>query len=164
LPPSKQVRGSKSLPEKGGTLGGVIMVINPLSYMNFFKRRSILKRVNFLDLRPVRKLGHEMREDGKITLLMPRFKNRINAALFQPNSKEKFIFIKLDLFGGHTWLLIDGNSTVTQICAKLNEQFPEELQPAEETEVRVTEFLSLLYQQRYITFREIQDETESLAK
>ena len=132
--------------------------------MNYFKRRRIFKKINDLDLRPVRVLGHELRDDGGITLLMPRFKNRVNSALFQPGSKEKFIFIKLDRFGGHTWLLIDGHANVAQICSKLKEQFPEELQPVEETEERVTNFLSMLYQERYITFREIQDETEQQAK
>ena len=132
--------------------------------MNYFKRRRILKKTNYLDLRPVRVLAHELRDDGGITLLMPRFKNRVNSALFQPGSKEKFIFIKLDRFGGHTWVNIDGNATVAQICEKLKEQFPEELIPVEETEERVTKFLSLLYQQRYITFIEIQDKTVQQAK
>ena len=132
--------------------------------MNFFKRRKILKKINFLDVRPVRLLSHEVREDGGITLLMPRFKNRFNATLFQPASKDKFIFIKLDRFGSHSWLLIDGDSTVTQICTKLREQFPEELKPIEETEDRVTKFISLLYQQRYITFLEIQDQSEQQVK
>ncbi len=103
----------------------------------------------------MRVLGHELREDGGITLLMPRFRNRINATLFQPPSKDKFIFIRLDRFGGHTWLLINGQDTVSQICTKLKEQFPEELIPTDETEDRVTKFLSMLYQQRYITFHEI---------
>ncbi len=132
--------------------------------MNFFQRRRIFKKINFLDLTPVQSIGHEMRDDGGINLLMPRFKNKINAALFQPNSKEKFIFIKLDRFGGHTWLLIDGKSNVSEICTKLNEQFPEELQPAEETETRVTNFLSMLYDQRYISFLEIQDKKEQHAQ
>ena len=125
--------------------------------MNFFKRRKIFKQANFLDLRPVKVLSHELRDDGGINLLMPRFKNRVNSALFQPPSKDKIIFIKLDRFGGHTWLLIDGVSTVTEICEKLKEQFPGELEPVEETEDRVTKFLSLLYQQRYISFREIEE-------
>ena len=132
--------------------------------MNFLQRRRIFKKANFLDLRPVRVLGHEPREDGGINLLMPRFKNRVNSTLFQPNSKEKFILIKLDRFGAHTWLLIDGSSTVADICSKLKELFPLELQPVEETEVRVTNFLSVLYQERYITFREIQDKTDPQAK
>jgi len=119
-----------------------------------------LKKANFLDLRPVRVLGHEVGENGRITLLMPRFKARIVSTLFQPPSKDRFIFIKLDRFGGHTWLFIDGHATVGQICSKLSEQFPEELQPADETETRVTQFLSMLYQQRYITFREISADGE----
>jgi hypothetical protein len=132
--------------------------------MNFFKRRRILKKVNFLDLRPVRILRHEVRDDGGINLLMPRFKNRINSTLFQPSSKEKIIPIKLDRFGGHTWLLIDGETNIEQICIKLKARFPDELQPVEETEVRVTDFIALLYRERYITFREIQDDTEQQAK
>jgi len=132
--------------------------------MNFLKRRRILKKANFLDLRPVRELGHEERKDGGINLLMPRFKNRINSSLFQPPSKGKFIQIKLDRFGGHTWMLIDGTSTVLQICGMLKEKFSGELSPIEETEDRVTKFLLLLYQQRYITFREIQDEPVQTAK
>jgi hypothetical protein len=132
--------------------------------MNFFQRRKILKKANFLDLRPVRVLSHEVRDDGAINLLMPRFKNRINSALFQPNSRGKIIIIKLDRFGSHTWLLIDGYSTVAEISQKLKEQFTEELKPIEETEERVTKFLSLLYQQRYITFLEIQDQTQHQTK
>jgi hypothetical protein len=128
--------------------------------MNFFQRRKILKRSNFLDLTPVRVLTHEIRPDGLVVLLMPRFKNRVSATLFQPPSKEKHIRIKLDRFGSQTWLLINGQSTVGQISEVLNEKYPEELQPPEETGMRVSKFLSLLYQQRYITFHEIQDNCE----
>jgi hypothetical protein len=128
--------------------------------MNFFQRNKILKNSNFLDLRPVRVLGHAVREDGGINLLMPRFKNRLNAALFTPSSKSQLILIKLDRFGSHTWLQIDGEATVADICSRLIGQFPDELHPVEETEARVTKFLSLLYRERYITFREIQDKTE----
>jgi len=124
--------------------------------MNFFKRRKILKKTNFLDLRPVRTLSHQLHDNGKITLLMPRFKNKINAALFQPPSKERHIFINLDLFGSRTWLYIDGEKNVAEISKQLGEQFPETMNSQEETDERVTKFLSLLYQQRYITFREIE--------
>ena len=125
--------------------------------MNFFQRRRILKQVNFLDLRPVRVIEHEVREEGLVNVLLPRFKNRVASALFQPGRKDPVIRIKLDRFGGQTWLLIDGVSKVSQICEKLAEAFPEELTVAEENIDRVTKFLSLLYRERYITFREIQD-------
>ncbi len=124
--------------------------------MNFFKRRKILKKSNFLDLHPVRALSHQLREDGKVTLLMPRFKNKINATLFQPPSKDRYIYINLDRFGSLAWLHIDGEKTVSEISKQLMDQFPDALSSPDETDERVTKFLSLLYQQRYVTFREIQ--------
>ena len=124
--------------------------------MNFLKRRRILKKTNFLELTPVRILEHESRENGTVNLLMPRFRNKYWSRMFQPKSKGEFINIKLDLSGSLTWLLIDGNSSVNGICKKLEEKHPDQFNQAEETLQRVTKFLSMLYQQRYITFLEIQ--------
>jgi hypothetical protein len=44
---------------------------------------------------------------------------------------------------------------VNDLCDRLKAIHPKKLHPQEETENRVTHFLSLLYQERYITFREI---------
>jgi len=124
--------------------------------MNFLERRRILKKTNFLDLIPFRILEHESCENGLINLLMPRFKNKYWSRMFQPRSKGKFIKIKLDQYGSATWSLIDGNTSVAGICTKLEEMNPDQFNKDNETEKRVTKFLSMLYQQRYITFREIQ--------
>jgi len=124
--------------------------------MNFLKRRRILKKTNFLDLTPLRILEHESREGDMINLLMPRFKNKYWSRMFQPRSKDEFIKIKLDLSGSITWLMIDGNTTVASICKILEEKHPGQFNQAEEIEKRVTKFFSMLYQQRYVTFREIQ--------
>jgi hypothetical protein len=125
--------------------------------MNFFKRRKILKKANFLDLTPVRMIGEEPLVETRISLLMPRFKNRYTSAMFQPRSKDHFIRIKLDEFGSLTWMLIDGKTPVAGIAEELNRDHPEKLHPAGETAERVTKFLAMLYQQRYISFREIMD-------
>lgn len=124
--------------------------------MNFLKRRKILKQSNFLDLRPVRILNHESREDGLVNLMMPRFKNKYWSRMFQTRSRSEFIRIKLDPSGSRTWMLIDGEISVLRICEKLMEQYPDDFTHTEETENRVTKFLSMLYEQRYITFREIE--------
>jgi len=124
--------------------------------MKFLERRKILKKANFLDLTPVRMLEHEIRDNGNINLLMPRFKNKYWSRMLQPRSKDPFIQIKLDASGSETWLLIDGKSSVLTICRKLKDLVPEKLNPLEETEERVTKFLTFLYHQRYISFREIQ--------
>jgi hypothetical protein len=125
--------------------------------MNFFRRRQILKRANYLDLTPVRVLEHVIRDDGGVSLLMPRFRNRVAAQLLQPPAKDRFIHIRLDRFGSQTWQLIDGVSQVRAICTALEDQHPGEFTNPDETAERVSGFLTLLYQQRYVTFREIED-------
>jgi hypothetical protein len=126
--------------------------------MNFFQRRKILSRTNYLDLTPVRLMEHTLREEGRVTILLPRFQHPALSKLFQPGRKSKTIPIKLDALGSAIWLMTDGLSTVGSICRKMQEEHPKKLQPPEETETRITQFLSLLYRERYITFREIMDE------
>jgi hypothetical protein len=123
--------------------------------MNFFQRRKILKKANFLDLTPIRTMQEQIGDDGKVDILLPRFKSSYWREVYRKSRKGEFINIHLDETGSSIWKLIDGNRKVLEICTRLNETMPEKLQPAHETETRVTKFLSRLYQERYITFREI---------
>jgi hypothetical protein len=137
-----------------------------MTALNFFQRRKILKKANYLDLTPLRQLEFETREDGKVDILMPRFKHPLWKRTLQPHWKQEFIRIHLDEMGSAIWLQIDGSIPVNGLCSRVQAAHPEKLYPPEETEKRVTQFLSLLYQQRYITFREIsrgkkQDQGES---
>jgi len=132
--------------------------------VSFFKRRKILKHFNALDLHPVRLMGSEKRDEECVNVLLPRFRNKLAIKLFQPRWKEEFIKIKLDAFGSAVWGLIDGNLSTGDICSKLEEKFPEKLKPPEETGERVSKFLSLLYQQRFITFRELLSDPSSFPK
>ncbi len=130
--------------------------------MNFFVRRKFLKKANFLDLTPVRVVNHEIRDNGNVTILMPRFRKKWISTLFQPRSKSQFITIRLDRFGSETWLLIDGHRKVSELCEQMKTQFTGELGNGEAAEERITRFLSLLYDQRYITFVEIQTDNNNL--
>ncbi len=123
--------------------------------MNFFQRRKFLKKVNTLELTPLRLLGHAAGEGAKVSVLLPRFRGVPLGGFWQAHTQRKFIPIKLDEFGSAAWLLIDGETSVAGICAKLAEQFPGLLRQ-EEAEERVSKFMFLLYDQRYITFRELQ--------
>lgn len=129
--------------------------------MNFFVRRKFLKKANFLDLTPVRVVNHEIRDNGNVTILMPRFRKKWISTLFQPRSKSQFITIRLDHFGSETWLLIDGNRKVSELCEQMKNQLTGELGNGEAAEERITRFLSLLYDQRYITFVEIQTDNNN---
>lgn len=123
--------------------------------VSFFKRRKILRQTNSLDLHPVRLMKSEKRDEECTNILLPRFKNSWSKKLLQPNWKDDAIRIKLDIFGSAVWELIDSVRTTSDISMNLKEKFPEKLSPSEETEERVSKFLSLLYQQRFISFREI---------
>ena len=122
----------------------------------FFKRRKILKQTNALDLHPMRLMESEARDADTLNLLLPRFKNNLANKLFRPNWKDENIRIKLDAFGSAVWGLIDGKLSTGDICSRLKELFPEKLTPSAETEERVSTFLSMLYQQRFISFCELQ--------
>ena len=131
--------------------------------VNFLKRRKIFKQTSALDLIPMRTIAYETREDGCVDILLPRFKSNILAHIMESFNRKKIIHIKLDVFGTATWLIIDGKRSVATICKKLEEDFPDKLPPAEETEERVNKFLTILYQQRFISFRQIQKKDESVS-
>jgi hypothetical protein len=119
---------------------------------NFFERRKIFKNSNYLDLTPVLIFKSEESENGLITILIPRFKsNFMNKYIVR--EKARYIFLKLDELGSATWKEIDGNKNVGQICEQLKEKLGDKLSHTEE---RVTKFLSILYNNRHITFREIE--------
>lgn len=125
--------------------------------MNFFKRRKILRSTSFLDLTPVRVNTHETEKGELVVLLVPKFKSTKLRRFMVPGTKSDFFKIRLDELGSNTWLAIDGSKNVRVICDALIDQLGEKIQPHEEVEQRVLKFLSQLYDQRYITFREIQD-------
>ncbi len=126
--------------------------------VNFFQRRKILKKSNALDLIPVRLLNDEQREEGKLNILLPRFQKPWLASYLAPLYKKEFIRIKLDQFGSSTWLLIDGIKSVQEISDELENEYPEQLDPPIETSDRVNKFMSVLYQQRFISFQQLQKE------
>jgi len=119
--------------------------------MNFFHRRKILKRLNFLEATPVRVCMHEESEEGKVSIVVPKFRNPKFNEWFLGRRRSKNFLVKLDNNGSEVWLLIDGKRNVGEICEDLQKK------SMEEAVERVTKFLTLLYEQRYITFRELQE-------
>ncbi len=119
--------------------------------MNFFQRRRVLKKLNTLEATPVRCCKHETDTNGNVHVIVPKFKSEwINEVFLQRRPRN--FKVKLDRFGSAGWLLIDGTRTVEAICREMEAQFGEEVRPIEE---RLSKFISLLYEQRYITFKEL---------
>ena len=122
--------------------------------MNFFKRRVILRKTNFLDLVPLRNHGHRIGEDGLVNLIIPKFGNQRFARWFIPNRKPTEITVKLEKFGSSAWLAIDGKRTMQEICTILVEEYGDEIQPVTE---RMSKYVSMLYHQEHVTFAQLID-------
>jgi hypothetical protein len=120
--------------------------------VNFFERRKILKSISMLDLTPFRKIEHKVEENGNVTLLYPKFKNN-KVSKFMLGNKTPFISMKLDEIGTASWLLIDGKRKVNEISGALVEKFEEKIHPVYD---RLGKFLTQLYNNKYISFKEIQ--------
>jgi hypothetical protein len=118
--------------------------------MNFFQRRKILKSANYLDLHPFPLCEYEKNENNLLTVFMPRFNNNLTRKIF--NNKTEHIKLKLDEFGSTCWLLMDGENSVKEIADKLYSKFGEKIQPINE---RLTKFLTHLYMQKIIYFKEL---------
>ncbi len=118
----------------------------------FFERRRVFKNANFLKLTPLRQEQHETDNQGAVVVLIPKFRGWLSARLLQPLVRQPYIKLSLDELGSATWLLCNGNNTVEDICSKLKVRFGDQIHPAED---RVTTFLSRLYKDKIITFREI---------
>jgi hypothetical protein len=107
--------------------------------------------VNFLDLVPGQKCKWDKSEDGKIFLLVPRFKNRWLKKFALNMGKSEFVRLYLDNNGARVWELIDGKKTVGTICDLLQGQPGEKLEHAEQ---RVCFFMGMLKKNDFIALQE----------
>ena len=123
-----------------------------LKELSFFERRKILKNTSMLDLTPFCKIEHKEEENGCITLLYPKFKNT-KVSKYMLGNRSPYIQMKLDEIGTASWLLIDGKRRVNEIADGLTEQFGDKIKPVHE---RLGKFLSQLYNNKYISFKELQ--------
>ena len=120
--------------------------------MKILNKKKKENNINFLELTPIRKYEHEIKEDGLIDVLVPKFTSKFGRKYI--NKKLRFPYIKanLDELGSSTWLLIDGNNKVDEIAEQLIEKYKEEINPVYD---RLIQFLSDLYRNGFIYFKEI---------
>jgi len=123
--------------------------------MNLFERRRFLKKANLLDLTPVRLHEFEVDEvTGKVVILVKKFKN-VQFAHFALGRHSPVIRIKLDETGSEVWKIIDGVSNVAALLDHLKTRWSDNPEKTSELEKRLAGFLSIMYDNRYISFREI---------
>jgi hypothetical protein len=117
-----------------------------------FRKKKNASSINYLELTPKRAYDHEIESSGKVSVLVPKFKNKIMVDLLMRRLKSPFIKAKLDEFGSLTWIEMDGTKKVNEISESLTSKFGEKVQPVDE---RLTKFLTQLYKYNFITFKEI---------
>jgi hypothetical protein len=117
----------------------------------YFERRRILREANYLDLTPLPQHPHELDEEGMVKVLVPRFTG-LFGRLLQARAPHPHIHVSLDELGSAVWQLCDGHNNVRSICDTLEARLGEKIHPARD---RVTRFLSQLYKNNLIVFREI---------
>ena len=118
---------------------------------DFFNKKKLDSSLNYLELTPKRIYDH-VEESGKISVLVPKFKNKFLVSFLVPRLKSPHIKAKLDDFGSLTWMEMDGTKKVNEISRSLTDKFGDKVQPVNE---RLTKFLTQLYQYNFITFKEI---------
>jgi hypothetical protein len=118
----------------------------------FQRKKKELVNVNYLELTPTCLYEHVLEGNGNVSVLIPRFTNKILVRILSPRLKSPFVKAKFDEFGSHVWLEIDGNKKVSDISAALRQKFGERIEPVEE---RLTKFLTQLYNYKFVSFNEI---------
>jgi len=106
--------------------------------------------LNLLELIPERRQEHQTDAEGKVTILIPRFRNAWLQKHLIPKSKSPHLRISLDDFGSLVWNLCDGQRAVGEIAAALAETFGEKVSPAPE---RTSYFILQLQKQGFIGLR-----------
>jgi hypothetical protein len=118
--------------------------------MNFFSNKNKLKGVNYFDLTPYTINEFEL-ENGLVTILFQKFKSKIMQA-FLPRNRTNYIKIHLDEPGSVVWLNIDGKKNVSEIVEAISQSMGDQLPAVEQ---RVIKFLTQLFQQKFIGFKEL---------
>lgn len=115
--------------------------------------------VNYLIQVPVRKEMEYTETDGKITLLLPKFKSDKYSNWLIPRWKSTHIKFHLDEIGSQVWRLIDGQRSVEDICNEVKLFLSNQDKPIDQVEERVTSFLTILSRNEFIRFNEAQPQS-----
>jgi hypothetical protein len=123
--------------------------------MSFFSRKKKSEIRNIMELTPNRIYSYETADNGMVSVLIPRFHNKILAKIFNSRLRDPFVRVKFDEFGSSAWLEIDGKKNVYAIAQNLLKIHGEKIQPVFE---RVSKFLNQLYIYKFIYFNEMKGE------
>jgi len=85
-------------------------------------------RTDLGPLRPRRLIAHREDADGRVCLLVPRFRARW-MAWYLGLLRRPCVELRLDAVGSATWLLCDGARSVAEVGAELRARFGSQVEP-----------------------------------
>jgi len=118
----------------------------------FNKKRKELSTVNYLELIPIPNYGTEEEENGSLSVLIPRFTNKLLVKVLSPRLKSPYVKAKLDEFGSEVWRQMNGKRNVNEIADNLKLKFGEKIEPVNE---RLTKFLTQIHRYKFISYNEL---------
>ena len=124
------------------------------------KKNKKPQEVNLLELIPEKLVDEVVDDDGIVTLLVPRYKNRLLKKLHERSPSRRFVKIHLDEIGSGTWACIDGKKNVREIGEIVKERFGEAIEPCYD---RLGIFMTKLEYEKYIRYTnlgQIRDSSE----
>ena len=110
--------------------------------------KEVKESANLLDYMPVRVVEWEKREDELVTLLRPKFSNKLFKKYLLPRMRQPYYKIYLDTFGSYVWTHCNGSTTIGKIGEKLQQEFGQEVEPVYD---RLALYIRQLVKARFIT-------------
>lgn len=99
------------------------------------------QEINLWDVTPLRIAKWETTDEGKVVVLVPKFKNAFFSKWIMPYLARPYFRIKLDEIGSAIWKQCDGSTTLAVIAGSLKEQFGDAVEPVD---ARINKFLNHL--------------------
>ncbi len=112
---------------------------------------------NLLDLTPVR-MREWSEEEGRVVVLMPKFRHRWVAPWLQPLLRKPHVRVKLDALGSAVWRSCDGTTPVRRIAETVRAEFGEAAEPVLD---RIGAFLRKLEDGELVSIPPPHTETQS---
>lgn len=103
---------------------------------------------NLLDCTPRHAITWEPGGDGRVVLLVPRFRTGPLARWLQPRLSRPVMRVRLDERGSWVWQRCDGTSTVGAIAGAMAAAYEEGADAATD---RVARFVQTLVRDRFVT-------------
>ncbi|MFA6468192.1 MAG: PqqD family protein [Bacteroidota bacterium] len=104
-------------------------------------KKQVTLEMNLWELMPLRLAKWETTEEGKVVVLVPKFKHPLLVKWVMPVLAKPYFRIKLDDIGSTIWMQCDGKTPVSAIAGALKSKFGEAVEPVE---ARIHSFLNHL--------------------